>query len=460
MYKKNQKIHFVGIGGIGMSGIAELLLNLNYSVTGSDIQDTATIERLRKAGGIITIGHRAENIENADVVVVSSAISPGNSEIVKARAKNIPVIPRAEMLAELMRMKYGIAIAGSHGKTTTTSLIATVLAEGNLDPTMVIGGRLNSMGTNARLGGGDFLVAEADESDGSFLMLSPMVAVVTNIDPEHLDYYKEMKNLAEAFLNFVNKVPFYGLAVLCMDHPTVRTILPQVRKRTLTYGLSPQADFRAQDIRFEGWQSWFQVYRQEEVLGEICLQMPGLHNVSNALAAVVVATELSLDFSVIKKGLEHFQGIQRRLQIKGQRQGITIVDDYAHHPEEIRSTLDALRRGWEKGLVAVFQPHRYTRTQLCFDDFLGVFHDADTVIVTDIYPAGEKAIEGVEAAKLAEGIRRQGHKDVHYLEGFSEIVSFLVGRCREGEMVITLGAGDICLVGEMLLKTLDLKQRG
>ncbi len=454
MYKKNQKIHFVGIGGIGMSGIAELLLNLNYSVTGSDLQDTATIERLRKAGGTITIGHRAENIQKADVVVVSSAVSPENPEIVNARARNIPVIPRAEMLAELMRMKYGIAIAGSHGKTTTTSLIATVLAEGGLDPTMVIGGRLNSMGTNARLGGGDFLVAEADESDGSFLMLSPMVAVVTNIDPEHLDYYEEMENLKEAFLSFVNKVPFYGRAVLCMDHPTVRAILPQVRKRTLTYGLSRQADFCARDLRFEGWQSQFHVYRQEEMLGEICLQMPGLHNVCNALAAVAVAGELDLDFAVIKKGLENFQGIHRRLQVKGQSKGISIVDDYAHHPEEIRCTLDAIRRGWEKGILAVFQPHRYTRTQLCFDDFLGAFHDADTVIVTDIYPAGEEALEGVHAAKLAEGIRKQGHKEVHYFDDFSKVVAFLEDRCREGEMVITLGAGDIYRVGEMLLKAL------
>jgi UDP-N-acetylmuramate--alanine ligase len=458
MYKKNQKIHFVGIGGIGMSGIAELLLNLNYDVSGSDLRGTATTDRLAGLGGTVYKGHRAEQIQGADVVVVSSAVSPDNPEVARARAENIPVIPRAEMLAELMRMKYGIAVAGSHGKTTTTSLIATVLAEGGMDPTMVIGGRLNSLGSNARLGGGDFLVAEADESDGSFLMLSPTVAVVTNIDPEHLDHYKDMQNLKEAFLRFVSEVPFYGLVVLCMDHPNVCGLLPQVRKRHATYGLSRQADFRAQDIRREGWETRFRVVRQEEDLGEIRLRMPGLHNVSNALAAVVVGHELDLDFSVVKKGLEDFEGIQRRLQIKGKQGGIVVVDDYAHHPAEIRATLDAARRGWDKRILAVFQPHRYTRTQLCFEEFLGAFHDADSVIVSDIYAAGEKELMGVHAKRLAEGIRKQGHKEVHYIQGFPEIVSNLSEVCHEGDMVLTLGAGDVYRVGEMLLE--DLKSRG
>ncbi len=458
MYKKNQKIHFVGIGGIGMSGIAELLLNLNYEVSGSDLRGTATTDRLASLGGTVHVGHRAEHVQGADVVVVSSAVPPDNPEVARARAETIPVIPRAEMLAELMRMKYGIAVAGSHGKTTTTSLIATVLAEGGMDPTMVIGGRLNSLGSNARLGGGDFLVAEADESDGSFLMLSPTVAVVTNIDPEHLDHYKDMENLKEAFLRFVGKVPFYGLVVLCMDHPNVCGLLPQVRKRHATYGLSRQADFRAQDIRREGWETRFRVVRHEEDLGEIRLRMPGLHNVSNALAAVVVGHELDLDFSVVKQGLENFQGIQRRLEIKGKQGGIAVVDDYAHHPAEIRATLDAARRGWDKRILAVFQPHRYTRTQLCFEDFLGAFHDADSVIVTDIYAAGEKELMGVHAKRLAEGIRRQGHKEVHYIQGFPEIVSHLSEVCHEGDMVLTLGAGDVYRVGEMLLE--DLKNRG
>ncbi len=454
MYKKNQKIHFVGIGGIGMSGIAELLLNLNYQVSGSDLRETAATERLERLGGTVHKGHREEHVLGADVVVVSSAVSQDNPEVVRARAENIPVIPRAEMLAELMRMKYGIAVAGSHGKTTTTSLIATVLAEGGMDPTMVIGGRLNSLGSNARLGDGDFLVAEADESDGSFLMLSPTVAVVTNIDPEHLDHYRDMQNLKEAFLRFVDKVPFYGLVVLCMDHPNVCGLLPQVRKRHVTYGLSRQADFRARDIRREGWETRFRVVRREEELGEIRLRMPGLHNVSNALAAVAVGHEMDLAFSVVKQGLENFGGIQRRLEIKGKEGGIVVVDDYAHHPAEIRATLDAARRGWDQRILAVFQPHRYTRTQLCFDDFLSAFHDADTVIVTDIYPAGEKELMGVNAKKLMEGIRKQGHKEVRYLPEFPEIVSYLSDTCREGDMVLTLGAGDVYQVGEELLRKL------
>jgi len=457
MYKKNHKIHFVGIGGIGMSGIAELLLNLNYEVSGSDLRQTTTTDRLTQLGGIVHLGHDAEHIQEADVVVVSSAVPSNNPEVTSARAQNIPVIPRAEMLAELMRMKYGIAVAGSHGKTTTTSLIATVMAEGGMDPTMVIGGRLNSLGSNAKLGGGDFLVAEADESDGSFLMLSPTVAVVTNIDPEHLDHYKDMQNLKEAFLRFVGRVPFYGLVVLCMDHPNVCGLLPQVRKRHATYGLSRQADFRAQDIRREGWETRFRVVRQEEDLGEIRLRMPGLHNVSNALAAVVVGHELDLDFSVVKQGLENFEGIQRRLEIKGKQGGTVVVDDYAHHPAEIRATLDAARRGWDKRILAVFQPHRYTRTQLCFEDFLGAFHDADSVILTDIYAAGEKELMGVHAKRLAEGIRKQGHKEVHYMPDFSEIVSHFAEVCQEGDMVLTLGAGDVYRVGEMLLE--DLQNR-
>jgi UDP-N-acetylmuramate--alanine ligase len=458
VYKKNQKIHFVGIGGIGMSGIAELLLNLHYEVSGSDLRETATTDRLTRLGGTVHKGHRAEHVQGADVVVVSSAVPPDNPEVARARAEKIPVIPRAEMLAELMRMKYGIAVAGSHGKTTTTSLIATVLAEGGMDPTMVIGGRLNSLGSNARLGGGDFLVAEADESDGSFLMLSPTVAVVTNIDPEHLDHYKDMQNLKEAFLRFVSRVPFYGLVVLCMDHPNVCGLLPQIRKRHATYGMSRQADFRARDIRREGWETRFLVVRQEEEIGEIRLRMPGLHNVSNALAAVVVGHELDLDFSVVKKGLENFEGIQRRLQIKGRQRGVVVVDDYAHHPAEIRATLDAARRGWDQRILAVFQPHRYSRTQLCFEDFLGAFHDADSVIVSDIYAAGEKELMGVHAKRLAEGIRKQGHREVHYMQGFPEIVSHLSEVCHEGDMVLTLGAGDVYRVGEMLLE--DLKSRG
>jgi len=455
MYKKNQKVHFVGIGGIGMSGIAELLLNLHYRVSGSDLKDSASVRRLKGLGGEIAIGHRPENVGDADVVVFSSAVRSDNPELLHAKAWNIPVIPRAEMLAELMRMKYGIAVAGSHGKTTTTSLIAEVLAHGNLDPTMVIGGRLKSLGTNAKLGQGEFLVAEADESDGSFLLLSPTVAVVTNIDPEHLDHYREMEKLEEAFLSFMNKVPFYGMAVLCLDHPVVRGLLPRVRKRFSTFGLSRQADVRAEDIQREGWQSLFRVWRGEEDLGEVRLNIPGLHNVSNSLAAVAVGLELGLAFPVIREALEHFQGIERRFQLKGRTAGVTVVDDYAHHPAEIRATLEAARRGEHKRVLAVFQPHRYTRTQLCFEDFLGAFHDADVLVVTDIYAAGEKELMGVHARKIVEGVRRQGHKEVFYLPAFPDILGFLEKACRSGDLVLTLGAGNVHQVGEQLLVSLE-----
>jgi UDP-N-acetylmuramate--alanine ligase len=455
MYKKNQKVHFVGIGGIGMSGIAELLLNLRYGVSGSDLKDSAGMERLKRLGGDLFIGHRPENVGDADVVVFSSAVRSDNPEVMNARARNIPVIPRAEMLAELMRMKYGIAVAGSHGKTTTTSLIAEMLAHGKMDPTMVIGGRLKSLGTNAKLGQGDFLVAEADESDGSFLLLSPTVAVVTNIDPEHLDHYRDMEKLTEAFLQFMNKVPFYGLTVLCLDHPVVQGLLPRVRKRFCTYGLSRQADLRAEEVHREGWKTRFRVCRREEELGEVRLNIPGIHNVSNALAAVAVGMELGLDFQMVREGLEQFQGIERRFQIKGTRAGVTVVDDYAHHPAEVRATLDAARGGTQKRVLAVFQPHRYTRTQLCFQEFLGAFHDADVLIVTDIYAAGEKELMGVHSRRIVEGVRKQGHKEVFYLPTFPEIVDFLNRACRPGDLVLTLGAGNIHQIGDLLLETLE-----
>ncbi len=459
MYKKNQKIHFVGIGGIGMSGIAELLLNLGYRVSGSDLKDSAGVRRLGGLGAEVAIGHSPDNLGDADVVVFSSAVRSDNPELASARARNTPVIPRAEMLAELMRMKYGIAVAGSHGKTTTTSLIAEVLAHGNLDPTLVIGGRLKSLGTNAKLGQGEFLVAEADESDGSFLLLSPTVAVVTNIDAEHLDHYREMEKLEQAFLTFINKVPFYGTAVLCLDHPVVRGLLPRVRKRFSTYGLSRQADLRAEDIRRDGWQSRFRVWRGEEDLGEVRLNIPGIHNVTNSLAAVAVGLELGLAFPAIREGLEGFQGIERRFQLKGERAGVTVVDDYAHHPAEIRATLEAARRGDRKRVLAVFQPHRYTRTQLCFEDFLGAFHDADVLVVTDIYAAGEKELVGVNARKIVDGVRKQGHKEVFYLPTFPHILRFLEKACRPGDLVLTLGAGNVHQVGEQLLGSLEKNER-
>jgi len=457
MYQKRkiQHIHFVGIGGIGMSGIAEVLLNLGYHISGSDVKETEVTRRLQALGCEIFYGHRKENVREADVVVISSAIRQGNPEIEVAEQRLIPVIPRAEMLAELMRMKIGIAIAGTHGKTTTTSLIATVLAAGGLDPTVVIGGRLNSIGSNARLGQGDFLVAEADESDGSFLKLMPTIAVVTNIDPEHLDYYHGIEEIKETFLSFLNKIPFYGLAVLCLDHPNIQSLIPRLKKRFTTYGLTTQADFQAKEIVFEGLSATFDALHHQKEIGRLKLQMPGLHNVYNALATLATAFELDIPFEVVQETLRDFSGIQRRFQIKGDKQGILIVDDYGHHPVEIVATLRAAWTGWGRRIVAVFQPHRYTRTQALFQDFMTAFNDANVLILTDIYPAGEDRIEGVEAKALYEGIRNSGHKDVTYIPDKKEIVNHLLRIITPGDVVITLGAGDIWQVSEELVKQLD-----
>jgi UDP-N-acetylmuramate--alanine ligase len=438
-----------------MSGIAEVLLNLGYHISGSDVKETEVTRRLQALGCEIFYGHRKENMREADVVVISSAIRQGNPEIEVAEQRLIPVIPRAEMLAELMRMKIGIAIAGTHGKTTTTSLIATVLAAGGLDPTVVIGGRLNSIGSNARLGQGDFLVAEADESDGSFLKLMPTIAVVTNIDPEHLDYYHGIEEIKEAFLSFLNKIPFYGLAVLCLDHPNIQSLIPRLKKRFTTYGLTTQADFQAKEIVFEGLSATFDALHHQKEIGRLKLQMPGLHNVYNALATLATAFELDIPFEVVQETLRDFSGIQRRFQIKGEKNGILIVDDYGHHPVEIMATLRAARTGWGRRIVAVFQPHRYTRTQALFQDFMTAFNDANVLILTDIYPAGEDRIEGVEAKALYEGIRDYGHKDVTYIADKKEIVNHLLRIITPGDVVITMGAGDIWQVSEELVKQLD-----
>jgi UDP-N-acetylmuramate--alanine ligase len=456
MYRRGRikNIHFVGIGGIGMSGIAEVLLNLGYHISGSDIKGTEVTRRLRSLGCEISYGHRKENLREADVVVISSAIRQKNPEVEAAEERLIPVIPRAEMLAELMRMKVGIAIAGTHGKTTTTSLISTVLAAGGLDPTVVIGGRLNSIGSNARLGQGEFLVAEADESDGSFLKLMPTIAVVTNIDPEHLDFYKGIEEIKESFLSFLEKIPFFGLAVLCLDHPNIQSLLPRLKKRFATYGLTTQADFQAKEIVFEGLSTSFDVVHHRRGIGRLSLRMPGIHNVYNALATLATAFELDIPFRVIQETLREFSGIQRRFQIKGEKKGILIVDDYGHHPVEIMATLKAARTGWEKRIIAIFQPHRYTRTQTLFKDFLTAFYDADILILTDIYPAGEDRIEGVESKALFEGIREYGHKDVSYLADRGEIVEHLLRILSPGDLVITLGAGDIWQVSEELVKRL------
>jgi len=437
-----------------MSGIAEVLLNLGYKVSGSDLRRSEITDRLAGLGGEIFYGHARENIAGADVVVISSAVKEDNPEVLEAKEYLIPVIPRAEMLAELMRMKYGIAIAGTHGKTTTTSMVATLLGHGGVDPTIVIGGKLNSLGTNARLGQGKFLVAEADESDGSFLKLSPTIAVVTNIDADHLDFYSGIDEIRDTFVEFINKVPFFGLAVLCLDNGNVAGIIPRVKKRFITYGLSAQADFRAIDVRLEGFTTSFAVQYRGERLGEISFRLPGAHNVLNALASVAVAMELNIPFPVIQEGFQSFGGVGRRFQVKGEVDGIMVVDDYGHHPTEIRATLAAAKGGWERRLVVVFQPHRYTRTKELFDEFVKAFYDADVLILTDIYPAGEQPIEGVTSEALAKSLRMHGQKDVTCISSREEIVDHLLRILKPDDILLTLGAGNVWQTGEALLKSL------
>ena len=454
MFKKIKHIHFVGIGGIGMSGIAEVLLNLGYRVSGSDMKTSDTTDRLKKIGGEIFIGHRAENITSPHVVVISSAVKKENVEVVAAKEKQIPVIPRAEMLAELMRLKYGVAIAGAHGKTTTTSMVATVLAAGNIDPTVVIGGKLNSLGTNAKLGQGEFLVAEADESDGSFLKLSPTIAVVTNIDAEHLDYYKDINEIKDAFLLFINKVPFYGVSILCLDEKHIQALIPFVEKRYLTYGMSSQADYQAKDVSLAPLGSRFRVAHRGRDLGWFELSIPGVHNINNSLAAIAVARELDVDVEIIRTALRGFSGVQRRFQVKGEVNGITVVDDYGHHPTEIRATLAAAKAGSGRRVVAVFQPHRYTRTQHLLDEFFTSFNQADMVIIMDIYAAGEQPIPGVSGRAIYEGVKRHGHKDAAFFADRDAVADHLAGMLRKGDVLITLGAGDVWKVGETLLEKL------
>lgn len=452
MFLKKYHIHFVGIGGIGMSGIAELLLNLGYKVSGSDISASDITRRLERLGGIIFKGHSEEQIHGADVVVRSSAVGLENPEVVAASQASIPVIPRAEMLAELMRLKYSVAIAGAHGKTSTTSIVASVLAKGGLDPTVVIGGKLKSIDSNALLGEGDYIVAEADESDGSFLKMSPTIAVVTNIDREHLDFYEGLNHIKDVFLSFIEKIPFYGLAVLCLDNEPIQEIIPNIQKRFTTYGMSTQADFRAKDVVFEGLKSRFKVYHIGMLLGEIELNLPGIHNVYNSLASIAVGIELDIPFDVIKSALRTAEGVQRRLEIKGEKRGVTVVDDYGHHPTEIKATLQAAKECWpDRRIVAVFQPHRYSRTRALFDDFTRAFYQSDLLIVLPIYPAGEKEIKGVDGQSLFEGIRLHGHRDVVYKQNFETTVSHLKEILTSNDILLTLGAGDVWKIGEMIL---------
>jgi len=458
MYSKSKHIHFVGIGGIGMSGIAELLLNLGYRISGSDLQESDITRRLQALGGTLHIGHDAAWINGADVVVISSAIASDNPEVEAAVNSLIPVIPRAEMLAELMRLtKFGIAIAGSHGKTTTTSMVAWVLAEAGLDPTVVIGGKVDCLGgINAKLGEGDFLVAEADESDGSFLKLAPVLEVVTNIDLEHLDYYSSIEQIKAVFLDFIDKIPFYGAVILCLDDPHVASILPEVKKRFLTYGLTSQANVYAKGINTSGLNTRFEVCVENVVLGEVNLPLAGVHNVFNALAAITVGLELDIPFATIAAALESFSGVQRRLQVKGEWRDITVVDDYGHHPTEIRATLSALRDAWpERRLVVLFQPHRYSRTKALAEEFYTAFHEADILLLTEIYSASESPIPGVTAEALLNGIKKHGHRHAYFEPSFSELLDKAMDILAPGDVVLSLGAGNIWQAGEKLLKMLQ-----
>jgi UDP-N-acetylmuramate--alanine ligase len=436
-----------------MSGIAEVLLTLGYSVGGTDLKESDTTRRLVELGADVRYGHAPEHLGAADVVVISSAVKPTNPEVIEARRRGIPVIPRAEMLAELMRMKYGVAVAGSHGKTTTTSLVATVLHRAGLDPTAVIGGKLPSLGSNARLGQGEYLVAEADESDGSFMKLSPTVAVVTNIDPEHLDHYGTLAALKRTFVDFINKVPFYGLAVLCLDHPNVQALLPFVEKRHVTYGFTPLADYRATDLSFDGLTSKFTAVSRGKVLGPVELAMPGQHNVLNSLAVLAVAEFLGISFDVYRDSLAGFSGVGRRFTVRGRAGGVMVVDDYGHHPAEIRATLAGARSGFhDRRIVVAFQPHRYTRTRDLMSEFARAFNEAEIVAVSDIYGAGEDPIDGVSSARLVDEMRACGHKGARHVARRADVADSLAGELRDGDLLITLGAGDVWMVGEEILK--------
>jgi UDP-N-acetylmuramate--alanine ligase len=458
MQRKIKCIHFVGIGGIGMSGIAEVLLNLGYKISGSDAQQSDTTLRLQKLGAMVTIGHSAQNIGNADVVVTSTAVKAANPEVLEAHLRNIPVIPRAEMLAELLKMKFSVAVSGSHGKTTTTSMIATILAGGGLDPTMVIGGKLASIGSNARLGDGEIIVAEADESDGSFLKLSPTIAVITNIDREHLDYYPGITEIKDAFLKFANIVPFYGCTVLCNDNEHVREIAPQIKRRTITYGIEQTADYSAQEIKFWGGKTDYRLCYRGDVVGEIELNVPGMFNVYNSLAAIAVGHELELDLPTIRKGLASFAGVQRRMEIKGNVGSITVVDDYGHHPTEVKETLAAARQIWKERRIVVFQPHRFTRTKALFDEFTRAFTDADVLIINDIYPASEEPIAGINSAVLCLAIKKTGHPKVEYIAKAEDTIEYLLKIVEPNDAVFTLGAGSVYKIGEAFLKQLAARE--
>ena len=464
MFAKIQRIHFVGIGGIGMSGIAEVLLNLGYQISGSDLRTSAVTQRLAALGAITFEGHAAANVARADVVVTSSAIPIDNAEILEARRLHIPVIQRAEMLAELMRLKYGIAIAGMHGKTTTTSMVASVLAAGGLDPTVVVGGRVDAMGSNARLGKSQYLVAEADESDRSFLKLSPILSVVTNIDREHMDCYRDMRDVRRTFLEFMERVPFYGMVIGCNDDPALRRLLPRVHRRVTSYGIRRGSDFLIHILKATGSppspeepkpRIRFQVTYKERDLGEFALHVPGTHNVLNATAAITVGTALNIPTEQIRSGLATFRGVDRRFQLKGVAAGVNVIDDYGHHPTEIRATLAAARQCGYRRVHVIFQPHRFTRTRDLMDDFTNAFADADTLCVLDIYPASEKPIEGITSQALVSRISGAGKRGVTYASSFSDAIASIAEQAQPGDMVLTLGAGSVSQLGGMILEKLE-----
>lgn len=455
MFRSIKKLHFVGVGGIGMSGIAEILVDQGFSVTGSDKTPSENTERMVSLGAKLHIGHDAKNLDDdVDVLVYSSAVSPDNPEIVEAQKRKIPVIRRAEMLAEVMRLKYGIGIAGTHGKTTTTSMVSLVLMEGGIDPTVIVGGRLHGLaGSNARLGKGDFIVVEADEFDRSFLSITPTIAVLTTLETDHLDCYRDLEDIKGAFIQFASKVPFYGFVVLCLDEPALLDIMPQLsKKKMLTYGLNPQADIQAVDIRHKDNTSTFTLVRNGVDLGQITLQVPGNHNVQNSLAAIAVGLELGVPFEQVRSGIEKFSGVYRRWEKKGDVAGITLYDDYAHHPTECRATLAGAKAGWRRRVVCVFQPHLFSRTRDFYEDFGKSFLLSDVLVVTDIYPAREEPIQGVTGELIVHAAKRFGHKDVHYVPDKKNVPEYLTSIVKKGDIVITMGAGDIWKFGEEFLK--------
>lgn len=453
MYKyRKRKVHFIGIGGIGMSGIAEILITQQYFVSGSDLQESDITRRLAGLGAVIHYGHKASNLGTADVVVVSSAIDEKNPEIQEARKNKIPIIQRAEMLGELMKMKTGIAVAGTHGKTSTTSMIATIVQSSGLDPTIIIGGRVDALGGNAKHGQGDFLVAEADESDKSFLHLPATIAIVTNIDNDHLNNYGSIANIKDAFVDFVNAIPFYGLAILCQDDENVKSILPRLNKPFITYGFSPQADLQAKNLQFVHFGSKFEVWKGDQKLGDAQSNVPGKHNALNSLAAIAAGMEIGLSFEQASNGLAQFKGVRRRFEFKGEKGGVRVYDDYGHHPTEIKATLAAARKAWAGRIVTCFQPHRYSRTKDCYEDFVSAFDEADVLCLVDIYPAGEAPIPGINSEKLSQDISHHGHKSVEHVGPVKGAAEKIAPKLQPGDLFLTLGAGNGYAIGEEILK--------